>query len=171
MARYNDGVFQKNKFDNAYYTRLIALAKLGVLPKNMKSQNLEFTPIDETAEAIVKLLTIPNLQNNIFHIFSNKLVSINLMLDIFNYYGLKCNFIDYENFINNLYLPENEKLLKYIVSDLNYSKKFDYSSDIFVDNNLTCQFLDFVGFDWSNIDEGYLKRFLDMVNFNKDINV
>lgn len=171
MARYNDGVFQKNKFDNAYYTRLIALAKLGVLPKNMKSQNLEFTPIDETAEAIVKLLTIPNLQNNIFHIFSNKLVSINLMLDIFNYYGLKCNFIDYENFINNLYLPENEKLLKYIVSDLNYSKKFDYSSDIFVDNNLTCQFLDFVGFDWSNIDEGYLKRFLDMVNFNKDINL
>ena len=171
MARYKDGIFQKNKFDNAYYTRLIALAKLGTLPNNMKKQNLEFTPIDETAEAIVKILTIPNLQNNIFHIFTDKLISINLMLKIFEQYGFKNKFIDYNNFIDNLYLPENEKILKYIVSDLNYSKKFDYSSNIIIDNTLTKQFLDLVDFEWSKIDEDYLKKFFDKVNFNKDINL
>lgn len=171
MARFNDGVFQKNKFDNAYYTRLIALAKLGILPNNLKNQHLEFSPIDETSDAIFKLLTIPNLHNKIFHIFSNKLIDINVLLSIFEQFGFKCNFIDYDSFINSLYLPENEKILKFIVSDLNFSKKFDFSSEIFIDSTLTNQFLDFVGFKWSTIDVKYLRRFFEKVNFSKDINL
>lgn len=169
MARYDDGVFQKNKFDNAYYTRLLALAKLRVLPDNLKTQKLEFTPIDKTAEAIVKLLMIPNLENNIFHIFSDKLININLLLDIFEQYGYKCSFSDYDAFINNLYLQKNEKILKYIISDLNHSKKFDYTSDIVIDSNLTNQFLDLVGFKWPKIDADYLRKFFDEINFAKDI--
>lgn len=170
MARFSDGVFQKNKFDNAYYTRLLALAKISYLPDILKEQQLEFTPIDETAEAIIKLLTIPNLQNNIFHIFSNKLITIDTLLQVFKDYGYNCNFTDYDDFIYHLYLPENEKRLKYIVSDLNQSKKFDYHSDIVIDQSLTNQFLNLVGFQWSKIDEAYLKRFFNTVNFIKDMN-
>ena len=171
MARFSDGTFQKNKMDNAYYTRLLALAKLGILPDNLKNQFLEFSPIDETAQAIVKLLTIPNLENSIFHIFSNKLININLLLDIFKNYGYPCKFVDYNKFIDNLHLQKNEKILKYIISDLNNSKKFDYSSNILIDNHLTNQFLDLVGFKWSTIDENYLKRFFDKINFTEDINL
>ena len=169
MARFSDGVFQKNKLDNAYYTRLLALAKLGYLPDTLKNQHLEFSPIDETAEAIVKLLMIPNLENNIFHIFSDKLISIDLLLSVFESYGLHCKFVDYDNFITKLHLQKNEKILKYIISDLNGSKKFDYSSDIIIDCKLTNQFLEFIGFHWSSIDENYLKRFFDQVNLTKDI--
>lgn len=169
MARFDDGVFQKNRFDNAYYTRLIALAKLGVLPDNLKFQHLEFSPIDETSDAIFKLLTIPNLHNNIFHIFSDKLIDIDVLLGVFEQYGFKCDFIDYDGFINCLYLPQNEKILKFIVSDLKGSRKFDFDSGIFVDSALTRQFLDFVGFEWSEIDVGYLKRFIESVDFCKDL--
>lgn len=171
MARFSDGVFQKNKLDNAYYTRLLALAKIGYLPNNLKDQQLEFSPIDETAEAIVKLLMIPNLENHIFHIFSNKLISINLLLEVFKQYGYECKFTDYDNFIHNLHLQKNEKILKYIISDLNHSEKFDYHSDIIVDNKLTNEFLDLVNFKWSDIDADYLKRFLDKVSFTKDIDL
>ena len=169
MARFTDGVFQKNKFDNAYYTRLLALASIGSLPENLKEQKLEFTPIDETAKAIVKLLTIPNLQNSIFHIFSNKLISIDLLLKVFEKYGLKCDFTNYDKFLHDLHLQKNEKILQYIISDLNDSKKLNYESGIIVDNEITNEFLDFVGFKWSNIDEQYLTRFFDKVNFAKDI--
>lgn len=171
MARYNDGAFQKNKMDNAYYTRLIALAKLGVLPDSLKNQTLEFSPIDETAKAIVKLLTIPNIENNIFHIFSNKLISIELLLRIFEDYNCTCKFTNYDDFIENLHLQKNDKVLKYIISDLNNAKQFDYSSDIVINQQLTNKFLDFVGFEWSMIDENYLKRFFDKVNFTKDIEI
>lgn len=170
MARFRDGVFQKNKLDNAYYTRLLALAKVGYLPNDLKDQKLEFSPIDDTAKAIVKLLTIPNLENHIFHIFSDQLISIDVLLEIFEQYGYSCEFTDYDKFMHDLHLQKNEKILKYIISDLNQSKKFNYHSDIIIDNKLTNQFLDFVGFKWSKIDEDYLKRFFDTVNFTKDMN-
>ena len=82
-----------------------------------------------------------------------------------------CKFTDYNIFIDNLHLQKNEKILKYIISDLNISKKFDYDSDIIIDNKLTNQFLDLVGFKWSNIDDCYLKRFFNKVNFTKDIDL
>lgn len=169
MARYNDGTFQKNKFDNAYYTRLITLAKLGYLPNELKNQFLEFSPIDQTAEAIIKLLTIPNLENKIFHIFSDKLISINLLLNIFKQSGHKCEFTDYNNFIYNLHLQKNEKILKYIISDLNSKKKFDYSSDIIINQKITSKFFELVNFKWSEIDGDYLERFFKKSGFIKDI--
>lgn len=169
MARFCDGVFQKNKFDNAYYTRLLAFAKIAYLPSDLKTQQLEFSPIDETAQAIIKLLMIPNLENNIFHIFSNKLISIDILLKVLEEYGHSCQFTSYDNFINHLHAKENEKILKYIVSDLNQSKKFEYHSDIIINQNLTNQFLDLVGFKWSKIDESYLRRFFEQINFTKDI--
>lgn len=171
MARFDDGSFQRNKLDNAYYSRLIALAKLGTLPRSLKDQKLEFTPVDEAAEAIVKLITIPNLKNQIFHIFSDRLIPIDTLLDVFRDYGFDCKFTGYNNFISNLHLQENEKILKYIISDLNQDKQFDYSSDIIIDQNITNQFLDFVGFDWSEIDADYLKRFFDKSNFIKDARI
>ena len=171
MARFSDGCFQKNKFDNAYYTRLLAFTKLGYLPNNLKNQYLEFTPIDEAAEAIIKLLTIPKLKNNIFHVFSDKLISIDVLLKVVKKYGYKCKFVDYDKFIDKFYLQKNEKILKYIISDLNSTKKFDYSSNIIIDQNLTNKFLQIVSFKWSKIDEEYLKRFFDKTNFTKDIDI
>ena len=82
MARYSDGQFQKNKLDNAYYCRLLALAKIGCLPDTLKEQYLEFTPIDDASLAIVNLLSIPKLYNKIFHILTNKLININILLDL-----------------------------------------------------------------------------------------
>lgn len=171
MARYSDGCFQKNKLDNAYYTRLIALTKFGFLPDNLKNEKLEFTPIDDASRAIIKLLEIPNLKNNIFHIFSNKLITIDVLLKVIRNYGYDCKFINYNKFIDKFYLQKNEKILKYIISDLNSTKKFDYSSNIIIDQTTTNEFLKLVSFEWSDIDENYLKRFFDRTNFKKDVDL
>ena len=171
MARFSDGCFQRNKLDNAYYTRLIALTKFGFLPNNLKNEKLEFTPIDDAAKAIIKLLEIPNLKNNIFHIFSDKLISIDVLLKVIRKYGYQCQYIDYNKFIDKFYLQKNEKILKYIISDLNSTKKFDYSSNIIIDQTLTNEFLDLVSFKWSKIDDAYLKRFFDKTGFKKDVDL
>ena len=70
------GVFQKNKLDNAYYTRLIAFAKIGIIPKEFENKHMEFTPIDDTAHAIITLLSVPNLKNKVFHLFNNNIVTV-----------------------------------------------------------------------------------------------
>lgn len=170
MARHSDGIFQKNKLDNAYYTRIIALAKIGKLPNNFRNNILEFSPIDDTACAIIKLLSIPNIENHIFHVFSNKLIPITTLLNVLKEYGYNYEFVDYNDFIHNLQLSKNEKVLKYLVSDLDTPKKFDYSSNIVISQNITKEFLDFLGFEWSEIDKEYLKRFFDKNSFTKTIN-
>lgn len=169
MARFSDGKFQKNKTDNAFFMRLVSFANLEILPKDFEDINLEFSPIDETAEAIVKLLYIPNLSNCIFHVYSDKLISINSVVNLFGYYNKHLKFVDYDTFGKELNLRENEGYLKYLVSDINLSTNLNYSSNIKISQNITNQFLDLVDFEWSNIDENYLKRFFDNTDFLKDL--
>ena len=50
-ARNSDGVFQKNKDENAFYNILKFIALNKSIPKDMMDQSLEFTPVDLCAEA------------------------------------------------------------------------------------------------------------------------
>lgn len=169
MARYSDGQFQKNKFDNAYYCRLLALAKLGYLPNNLAEQMLEFTPIDDASLAVVRLLSIPDLNNKIFHVFTDKLIPIQLLLRILSDMNVSCKFIDYDAFMRKLHEKENEGSLALIVSDIGKNNEINYESGIHVKHEITNKYLEKIGFSWHTIDENYLKRFFEKVNFLKDI--
>ena len=70
-----------------------------------------------------------------------------------------------------LIIKDLSQILKYIISDLNSTKKFDYSSNIIIDQTLTNEFLKLVSFEWSEIDYNYLKRFFDKTNFKKDVDL
>ena len=94
------------------------------------------------SDAIIKLLCIPGLENKIFHIFSNKLINMSMLLKIFEQFDVHCKFTSYDQFIKNLNKPENEKFLKYIITDINSKKGFNYESDITVDSSITDDFLD-----------------------------
>ena len=96
------------------------------------------------------------------------MIDISLLLDIFSKYGCDCKFTTYDKFIKELHLQKNEKILKYIVSDLNYTKKFDYSSDIIINQDLTNKFLELVNFECPVIDKNYLMNFFDKSDFVND---
>ena len=59
MARDKDGIFQINFRTNGFINRLKAFVTLHALPLNKMLQKLEMSPIDLTAEAIVKLAQTP----------------------------------------------------------------------------------------------------------------
>lgn len=170
MARYSDGQFQKNKFDNAYYCRLLALAKIGYLPDALKKQLLEFTPVDDASLAIINLISIPNLSNKIFHILTNKLININILLSLYKKMNIHCKFITNDEFIKQLYLPKNQKALSFIISDINKDKKINYASGIKIKHDITNNYLEKIGFLWNNIDSDYLIRFFNKTNFLDDLN-
>ena len=170
MARYSDGKFQKNKLDNAYYCRLLALAKIGCLPDTLKEQYLEFTPIDDASLAIVNLLSIPKLYNKIFHILTNKLINIDILLDLYQKMNIPCKLIPNNEFIKKLYLPENQKALSFIISDISKDKKINYTSGIKIKYDITNNYLEKIGFLWNNIDSEYLIRFFSKMNFLEDLN-
>ncbi|MCP4150043.1 MAG: NAD-dependent epimerase/dehydratase family protein, partial [bacterium] len=61
------GRFQENIEDNAFYTILRALLKIGRFP-GIQMQNLEFTFIDGAAEAVGLLFSLRELRNQTYHI-------------------------------------------------------------------------------------------------------
>jgi amino acid adenylation domain-containing protein/thioester reductase-like protein len=55
VGRAEDGMFQKNPENNAFYIFLKAIGLAGAIPESMAMEHLELTPVDECAKAIVAL--------------------------------------------------------------------------------------------------------------------
>ena len=69
MPRLSDGKFQENIDENAFINRIKTFIKLKVLPDNISKINLEFTPVDSAATAILKVMYYSKENNIIYHIF------------------------------------------------------------------------------------------------------
>lgn len=168
MARASDGVFQVNKYDNAYYTRLIALAKIGYVPSEFNNKQMEFSPIDDVAEAIITLLKVPSLKNKVFHLLNPFTITTTRILRLINKMGLKCEFTSYNTFLKEL--DKHPDIMKFIVSDFDKNKKLSYYSSITMENDITEQILAKLGFKWTKIDEKYVENMLEKNDFIGDTN-
>lgn len=157
MQRISDGMFQINKFDNAYFKRIYGFIKLGKLPQNLSNQELEFTPIDSCAEAIVKLMTY---SNKVFHLLNPNLVNIYDLTLILNKYEKNMKFISENEFNNFIRNEENNNYLENFITDLNNSTSLNYDTDIHINDELTRVFLKYNGFQWPKIDNDYLELFI-----------
>ena len=56
---------QQNISENAFYNRIKAIVDLKNISQNMFDQSVEFTPVDLLAQALVKLVQIP--ETDIMH--------------------------------------------------------------------------------------------------------
>ena len=77
--RARDGEFQVNLNANASMGRLKALKMLGACPFQMLEGQMEFSPIDQSAQAMVLLATTP-LENCVFNVSNNHIIPMD---DIF----------------------------------------------------------------------------------------
>ena len=78
--RAQDGEFQVNLNANASMGRLKALKMLGACPYLMLEGQMEFSPIDQSAQAMVLLATTP-LENCVFNVSNNHIIPMD---DIFS---------------------------------------------------------------------------------------
>lgn len=168
MGRENDGMFQKNKFDNAFYLRLLTFATMGMLPESLTTQELEFTPIDNVAKAIIELISFENSVNKTFHLFNNTGILASEIMNTFADIDIPCKIVQDELFIEKL--KEKPNLLKYLVSDMDITKAINYSSTITVKNDITEKVLKEANFKWANINSTYLLNFFKSTSFAEDVN-
>ena len=68
MNRLSDGKFQPNVDENAAVNRIISITNIGCIPDYIKNIDIEFTPVDSCAKAIIKLIQYPSKNNKIFHL-------------------------------------------------------------------------------------------------------
>ncbi|MBP5493918.1 MAG: AMP-binding protein [Lachnospiraceae bacterium] len=148
--RMSDGMFQKNADDNGFIGRARGFLKAGIYSPEIAQFPMDFTAVDECANAYVKLV-LHNKINNIYHLYNPHLFTIEKLA---NKLLFKCKSVPREIFDKFL----KEKITDKDVAVLSfYSSIASNSRNVPVSNDFTSGVLLSLGFKWSNIGFHYLK--------------
>ena len=163
--RLSDGKFQKNYESNAFLQRVKAVLELKIFPEYLMSLYAEFTPIDEAANAVMTIARHFNTEQNVFHINSIKVLYFDKLLKIFNDLGFTMKTVDGETFTNALRATAKQTGLEHIfetfINDMDENDQLNYDSNIRIENDFTVEYLKSLGFEWTDIDLEYMKKYVE----------
>lgn len=165
-ARDSDGEFQVNFVSNGFMGRLRAYLVIGAYPYSMMNYPVEMAPIDETAEAIVRLCSTPE-KCCIFHPYNNHYVPLGDIILQMKHMGMNIKLAEDDEFASMLSDAQNdpEKAAK-LTTLLAYDNK-DSSKKVEMigtDNEYTTQALYRMGFSWSMTSRDYMNSFLNALD-------
>ena len=147
--RMEDGVFQKNAQDNGFLGRCRGLLKVGKYSKELSEYPIDFTPVDECADAYVRL-ALNDRVNNIYNLYNPNMFTVDKI-------GKK-----FFSSIRMVSREEFEKTMKESISDKEvavlsfYNSIASASKNIPMSNEFTVNELQKLGFKWSKIGIRYL---------------
>lgn len=163
--RFSDGVFQKNYETNAALRRITAILELGCVPDYLMDMYVEFTPIDEAASAVMTIARHFSSEQTVFHINSTKVVYMKRLLECLKELGYSLKVVSGGDFAAALRetqkKPETEHIFETFINDMDENEHLNYDSNIRIENDYTVQYLKNLGFEWSDIDLPYLKKYAD----------
>ncbi|WP_303737905.1 non-ribosomal peptide synthetase [Methanobrevibacter millerae] len=166
MARYSDGVFQKNFDTNAFLNNIKAIKNLKAINPSLAGEIVEISPIDYVAKATLLLSTAPK-ESTIFHCENEKLIPTQNIIDALNTFGFDIKNVSSEEF-KEIYEQNMDENIQGIITadltldDLDFEDDGDDGNILKMDQTL--DILDSLGFEWPVIDENYLKRFIEHLN-------
>jgi len=164
-ARSTDGEFQVNFQSNSYMGRIKVYNMLGCCPYEMYDAPAEFSPINETARAIVLLASTPK-DCTVFHPYNNH---TQLMGDILTQLGDitgGVRFVEPDEFERVMEEAQNDpQKAKHMSSLLAYKDMAHGQKAAMVDrqNNYTSQVLHRLGFYWSTTSWDYDQQMLQAI--------
>lgn len=164
-GRYQDGCFQKNAEDNAFYSRIKTIAEGKLVPKSVLENMIDFTPVDYCSQAIVKILKSQNRPLNICHLQNNNSISYRDLLGLLEKLGRQIEIVDVDRFLDfKRRLPDKRlRVSAYTGFCLYMRKKWDdiFRYKISVSCERTEKYLRQLEFEWPVIDAAYLQKVLD----------
>ena len=163
--RNSDGMFQKNYESNAFLKRIKALKELGIYPCSISNFNVEFTPVDEATRAVMSIVRNFDIEKTVFHINNPKTIRLSKMFAILKSFGLEVNGIDDLTFSDTLkglsMQKEKAHIYEAFINDFNEASQIIYNSNILIENDFTVEYLKCLGFEWSDIDIEYLRKYVE----------
>lgn len=166
MPRYNDGKFQENYQENAYINRLKGFIDIQYVPEDILEAYLEFTPIDSTADAILKIIQFQNKQNRIFHIFNHNHVFVKHLLNLLKKYDINIKIVENDEFkkvIKNILNSKNSAKLNSLINDFDKDMNLVYDTKIKLMSEFTIKYLELCNFKWPLIKEKYIKNIIKLL--------
>lgn len=164
-ARSTDGEFQINFSTNSFMGRIKVYNMLGCCSHEMRMSQVEFSPINEVAQAIIKLASTPK-ECNVFHPYN---IHTQFLGDILS--GLEkvtqgIQFVEMEQFNKAMEQAKNHptkaKLLSSLLAYQNMAHG-QQTGDVKRNNDYTTQVLYRLGFNWSPTTWDYTERMLKAI--------
>ena len=158
-ARESDGEFQINSTTNAFMRVMRAIAALGKVSVSMLDRELEFSPIDSTAAAVVALAGVEDF--TVFHATNSHFVQMGDVVEAMNRCGVGVEIVGEHAFNDAFEAALADEELSLVVSALiayQASDKNTVEFDIGYDNTFTVKVLYRLGFKWPIIDARYLDQ-------------
>ena len=163
--RCSDGMFQMNYESNAFLKRITALSELGAYPHSISDFDVEFTSIDKAANAVMSIVRHFDSEKTVFHINNPKALKLSKMFGILKSFGIEVTGIDDLAFSNKLKELSTQKEKAHIyeafINDFNEASQINYDSNIRIENDFTVSYLKSLGFEWADIDIGYLRKYVE----------
>ncbi|MBQ2187944.1 MAG: amino acid adenylation domain-containing protein [Bacteroidales bacterium] len=165
-ARSTDGEFQVNFVTNAFMGRIKIYNMLGCIPYELYEEQVEFSPINEVAHAIMLLSSTPK-QNCLFHVYNSHSQFLGDVLSEFKNINGEFKFVEQDEYKEVLDLamtdPEKAKNLSSLLAyqDLAHGKKV---ADVTLTNTYTTQVLHRLGFKWSATTWDYIDKMLEAIS-------
>ncbi|BDZ69586.1 non-ribosomal peptide synthetase [Methanobacterium petrolearium] len=169
MARQSDSEFQINFETNGFVNRLRAYAAIGKIPYSILGGKVELTPIDLAARAIILLGTTPP-DCTLFHVYNNHQIYIADIIDIMRTVGFDISGAEEDEFKKAFAQTREDKDKQDAISGLVTAMGMGKGKGralVPVVNDYTTQILYRLGYQWSLINDEYIKMF---INYLKEMN-
>ena len=165
--RSDDGEFQINFNSNASMGRLKAYRMIGACPYPILDAQMDFSPIDETARAVVLLAGTPDA-NCVFHAFNNHLVPMD---DVFSRMhkddGTPLDYVEDAEFVRRMDAAKEDPAKSRILSSIIAYTQAEGQTQM-VENTgsvaFTMQVLHRLGFRWNPTSSDYVDMIFDMLD-------
>ena len=164
-SRYSDGEFQMNAATSNFMRNLKAFKLLGAFPMTGMMMPTEFSPVDATAESILKLAAC-DTGMRVFEAYNNHLINMADVIRALRDYGFEISIVSDEEFAARMKeASANEGMKDALLSLIAYRSNDEtplVSAES--DNALTVQTLYMLEYIWPIIDNAYLKKLIEAVD-------
>jgi thioester reductase-like protein len=160
--RSTDFKFQPNYEENAFLSRVKAALEFGCIPDYLLPLYCEFSPINDVANAVVKIAQNFNMDYTVFHVNSNRNLYFDRMITLLQKLNIPMQVVSGEEFMSRLKAAmssEQSYVYEAFMNDLDDDGKLAYDSNIHIQNDFTLSYLKQLGFEWSEIDYEYVKGY------------
>ncbi|MBC3900642.1 amino acid adenylation domain-containing protein [Acetobacterium malicum] len=160
MSRNSDGEFQINFLHNGFMRGLKGYKILGQFPVSALSQAVEFSPIDSTAHAILKL-SQTNRELTVFHPYNNHTVYMADVLQEMNAYGFAIKVVSDADFGASLQAGMADPEVAPAISGLIVYLTSDTVNNVYPidpENRFTTEVLYRIGHSWPITNETYMHK-------------
>lgn len=164
-ARRSDGEFQVNFQSNNFMATLRAYQTLGVCPYELLDAPCEFSPIDEVADAVLRLATTPKACI-VFHPTNPHQQLMGDVLREMHIGGKTIRAVEQDEFANLMDKAlQDEQMSLRLRPLMAYNQKGNKAPrSIHATNAYTTQVLHRLGFDWSVTSWDYVQQFIRSID-------